>query len=50
MTDRLSPPAKHQEDYEGIADMARALANSLRLEMLECLAQSPRSVDSLART
>lgn len=39
---------KDREAYEGLAEMAKALANPLRLELIECLAQSPRAVEVLA--
>ena len=38
-----------RDAYEGLAEMAKALANPLRLELIECLAQSPRAVEVIAR-
>lgn len=46
-------PTRRPEDidaYERLATVARALANPLRLLILEILAQAPRRVDDLART
>lgn len=34
--------------FENLADLIRALSHPARLEILECVAQSPRSVESLA--
>jgi rhodanese-related sulfurtransferase len=39
---------KDTQAYEGLAAVAQALANPLRLELVESLAQSPRSVDALS--
>lgn len=50
----VPPDREHlQKDlraYERLAEIASALANPLRLELLELLAQAPRRVDDLARS
>src|SRR5579884_3715052 len=43
-------PRKKHALFEAIALMGKALASPVRLELLDLLAQAPRSVDELARS
>jgi len=45
----MDPPRKKEAVFEAIAVMGKALASPRRLELLELLAQAPRTVDELAR-
>jgi rhodanese-related sulfurtransferase/predicted transcriptional regulator len=45
----MGPERTKEAVFEAIAVMGKALANPHRLELLELLAQAPRSVDQLAR-
>jgi rhodanese-related sulfurtransferase/biotin operon repressor len=45
----MSSPAAKRALFEAIALMGKAFASPVRLELLDLLAQAPRSVDELAR-
>jgi len=44
----MSSPGAKQALYEQFAEVAKALANGIRLEILELLAQGEKSVEALA--
>src|SRR5438046_9508568 len=46
----MASPETKNALFEAIAVMGKAFASSRRLEMLDLLAQAPRTVDELART